>query len=102
VKNVLRETHKFLILFSTGPGIVSDQAVLFPELVTQLHVDLISNKNSPQCLMDHAAGKSWHDVKQMRKDCFKLAFVCVALVLFVLVLIGISRAIVKKTYQKTT
>ncbi len=100
VKSVLRETHKFLILFTTGPGIVSDQAILFPELVTQLNVNLISNKNSPLCLMDHAAGKSWHDVKQMRKDCFKLAFVCVALVLFVLVLIGVGRAIVKRAHQK--
>jgi hypothetical protein len=83
-KSVLREhMHKFHILFTTGPGIVSDQALLNKHLVSIIPLEFIGDPLSPQCLVDHEAGGSWHAPEQMQKDVLKFVVVGMSLVLFV-------------------
>jgi len=89
-KRLLRTMHKFHVLLTTGPGIVNDQALLNPDLIETIPVELINDPTSENCLMSHGPGKSWHDKKQMGKDVATFSIVTLLIISFVVFAIGLS------------
>lgn len=93
LKAPLAKLHKFYVLFSTGPGLVSDMAYYHSDLVVGIPAVLLSQKDSEECLMIHGEGKSWANDKQMNKDitCAVLLFVIVFLSLVFLTFVILSK-----------
>jgi len=89
LKHVLAQTHKFHIIFMSGPGIFSDQSLLHPDIVTYIPERLISDPTHAECLMVHERGASWHDPKQMQQDILRLVMIGIAVVFFIIVFIWV-------------
>jgi len=100
IKIPLRALHKFEILLTTGPGIVSDQSLLHPKLVKSIPLNLIGNPSADTCLMDHEQGGSWHDPQQMQKDLYRLVFVSIVVVLFLVLFVFFILRATKRRSKK--
>ncbi len=101
IKHVLAQTHKYLILCHTGPGVVNDCRVMYPDLLVPIPKQFLSCTISKEALVSHAVGGSWHNNKQMNKDILRLVMMAIGIILWLVVVLWVVRKCVKK-YKKDT
>ncbi len=80
-------SRHFSILLESGPGVISDQALLNPSLVVSIPECLIGNPDAPECLMTHVTGGSWHDTQQSNQEVIQIVALCIAVLLFIIFII---------------
>lgn len=95
IKHILDKTHKFMILCSTGPSLVSDVYLQHKQDISLIPADLISNAKSPSCLLIHAYGRSWHNSSQMSSDVCLIALAIAMAVAVLILLIFLIRYLVQ-------